>query len=312
MIPSKYVLGKRIALWGVISGFLLTGVALAQSDPPKSANPAKHPAPAARRVTTPPMARVSIEEALQQTKKAPKDPNAYLALGGAYRRAGRTQEAVDAFKKVIVFDPNGSTGHVSLGAAYMDLKRPDDAEREFRKALKLNSNDPAAHFNMGNFYLSKGRRDDALSEFRRATELQPPIADAWVSLSLVQAELGKTDEATQGYKKALAIDSTNVRALTNLANAEYAQGKIPEATTLYRKALKYDPRNQEANYNMGVAFADAQIFKQALSYWKYVVEVDSTTNIAESAKSSIQILEDFLSQQSKASQPPPTGAIQKQ
>jgi len=122
-------------------------------------------------------------------------------------------------------------------------------------------------------------------------------------------ELGKTDDAVQGYKKALAIDSTNVRALTNLGNALYTQSKIPEATDLYRKALRYDPQNQEANYNMGVAFADAQIFKQALSYWKRVVAIDSTTAVAESAKSSIQILQDFLSsQQGKVVQQTPTGS----
>jgi hypothetical protein len=76
---------------------------------------------------------------------------------------------------------------------------------------------------------------------------------------------------------------------------------------MYRKALQIDPSNQEANYNMGVAFADAQIFKQALWYWKKVVEIDSTSTVAESAKSSVQILEDFLSSQSGKIQQSPTG-----
>ena len=76
---------------------------------------------------------------------------------------------------------------------------------------------------------------------------------------------------------------------------------------MYRRALQIEPSNQEANYNMGVAFADAQIFKQALWYWKKVVEIDSTSAVAESAKSSVQILEDFLSSQSGKIQQPPSG-----
>jgi len=74
-------------------------------------------------------------------------------------------------------------------------------------------------------------------------------------------------------------------------------GKISDATSLYRKALKIDPRNQEAIYNMGVAFADAQIYREAINYWQRVVAIDSSAVIAQSARSSIQVLQDFLDQQ---------------
>ncbi len=298
MTHSFRALRHRAAFGGLIAFFLLIGLRGAESSPAPAPRAASKAAATKIGRSTAAAPVVSIEEGLQQIKKAPKDASAYLALGGAYRRAGRYEEAAETYKKLVVLEPNNSTAHVSLGAVYMDLKRPDGAEREFRKAVRLNASDPAAHYNLGNYYLAKGRRDDALSEFRRATELTPPLADAWVSYSLIQGELGKQDDAVSGYKKALAIDSTNVRALTNYANAVYSQGKIPEATAMYRKALQYDPRNQEANYNMGVAFADAQIFKQALWYWKEVVAIDSTTTVAESAKSSVQILEDFLASQS--------------
>ena len=78
-------------------------------------------------------------------------------------------------------------------------------------------------------------------------------------------------------------------------------GKIPEATEMYKKALKLDANNQEALYNMGVAFADAQIYHEAINYWKKVVTIDSTTTVAESARGSIQVLQDFLDQQKKSS-----------
>ena len=307
MIPkSMFALRNRAALGGLIAFFLVSGLAAAQSAPSRATKAPPRPA-AAKSSRNTPVPIVSVEEGLQQIKKTPKDAGAYLALGGAYRRAGRYQEAADTYKKLIAIEPNNVTAHVSLGAIYMDMKRPDDAEREFQKAVKMSPGDAGAHYNLGSYFLSKGRRDDALSEFRRTTELQPPLADAWVSLALIQGELGKPDDAIQDYKKALDIDSTNVRALTNYANAIYAQGKIPEATAMYRRALRYDPQNQEANYNMGVAFADAQIFKQALWYWNKVVEIDSTTTVAESAKSSVQILQDFLNSQSAKIQQAPTG-----
>jgi cytochrome c-type biogenesis protein CcmH/NrfG len=104
------------------------------------------------------------------------------------------------------------------------------------------------------------------------------------------------------YKKALTLDSTNVRALCNLGNAYYSQGRHQEATGLYRKALRLDPKNQEAIYNMGVAFADAGIYQSAITYWQKVVSIDSLSVVAESAKNSIQVLQEYVDQQKKATQ----------
>jgi len=181
--------------------------------------------------------------------------------------------------------------------------------KEFKKAIQLDPKDGAAQYNLGNYYVQVGRRDDATAAYRRATEAKPPIPDAWVSLGLIQAEIGKADDAVASYKQALAIDSTNVRALCNLGNSQYGMGRIADATALYRKALRIEPKSQEANYNMGVAFADAQIYREAINYWKRVVAIDSTTVIAQSAKSSIQVLQDFLDQQKAgASQGKPPGS----
>jgi len=127
------------------------------------------------------------------------------------------------------------------------------------------------------------------------------LSDAWVNLGLIQAETGKIEDAVVSYKKALEIDSTNVHAICNLGNANYGMGHIADGTAMYKKALKLDPNNQEALYNMGVAFADAQIYHEAINYWKKVVTVDSTSTVAESARGSIQVLQDFLDQQKKSS-----------
>jgi len=85
--------GKRIALGGAIAIFLVAGSAHAQTTTKGAMKPPARSVPS--NIST-----ISIEEALQLTKKSPKDPNAYLALGGAYRRARRYEDAVQAFKKL--------------------------------------------------------------------------------------------------------------------------------------------------------------------------------------------------------------------
>src|SRR5436853_1249124 len=142
MTNKPRLLRNAAALGCFVAIFLVAALARAESAPAKPAKSAKAPsrttaARSGRATAAAPV--VSVEEGLQQIKKTPKDPGAYLALGGAYRRAGRYQEAADTYKKLIAIDPNNSTAHVSLGAAFMDLKRPDEAEREVRRALKINS-----------------------------------------------------------------------------------------------------------------------------------------------------------------------------
>src|SRR5262245_10248747 len=98
-------------------------------------------------VTTPATAKpalrsMAIDEALALTKKSPKDTNAWLALGSAYRAAHQYDHAVTAFKKMAAVDPNNSTAWVSLGAVYMDQRKTTDAKSAFQKALKIHPDDP--------------------------------------------------------------------------------------------------------------------------------------------------------------------------
>lgn len=290
-----------LAVAAAVAAAPLPSRTLAQGTAPS----AKEPVAPAQSVAlkAPPVLSVADAEAL--SKSRPKDTNSWLALGGAYRRAHRYPEALTAFRKMATLDPANSTAHVSLGAVYMDMNRTKDAEVEFRKAVTINPKDAAAHYNLGTFYQSQGRRDDALGEFKKATALEPPISSAWVNLGLIQAEIGQTNDAVNSYKKAIAIDSTNVRALCNLGNSYYGMGRIPDATALYKKALQLEPKNQEALYNMGVAFADAQIYKAAIEYWRRVTAIDSTSQVADAARSSIQVLQQYLDQQKNAT---PTGS----
>jgi tetratricopeptide (TPR) repeat protein len=279
-----------LILPGVLASLLLFG----WPDPAASQAPAGGAAPSAKSEVP------SVEQAKSLVRQNANDPNAYVTLGAAYRRIKQYDDALTAFKKAASLAPGSSTPHVSLGAVYMDMGRLKDAEKEFKKAVQLNPKDGFAHYNLGNYYAAIGRQDDALGSLRRATEVTPEFADAWVNYGIILNQVGKAAEAKQAYEKALAQDSTNVRAINNMGNAEYALGRTSNATALYKNALKIDPNNQEAFYNLGVSFADAQIYKQALDYWQRVVSIDSTTVIAQSAKNSIQVLTEFLSQQEAA------------
>lgn len=60
---------------------------------------------------------------------------------GALRRAGRTEEALDAYRRLVSAEPEAAGGWHDLGALLQESGRPDEAERALRRSVAL---DPAA------------------------------------------------------------------------------------------------------------------------------------------------------------------------
>jgi cytochrome c-type biogenesis protein CcmH/NrfG len=65
---------------------------------------------------------------------------------------------------------------------------------------------------------------------------------------------------------------------------------------MYVKALSIDPESQLAHYNLGVAFADAGIYKEAIREWNAVVAAGPSTDAARQAQDNIRVLRNLMRQ----------------
>ena len=116
-------------------------------------------------------------------------------------------------------------------------------------------------------------------------------------------ELNRPDEAVELYQKALELDPADCRARSNLANVYYAQEKYPDAMYELRRALEADPDCYNALFNMGVAFADVGIYREAVKYWQRVVQVAPATDAARQARDNIRVLEPLIDGTAPPSKP---------
>ncbi len=82
--------------------------------------------------------------------------------GDALDGAGRTPEAVDAYKKAVEIDPESTLTRYGLGYLHWKLYQYADAERELLEVLRREPNDPRASFTLGDIYLTKGDGHRAL------------------------------------------------------------------------------------------------------------------------------------------------------
>ena len=96
--------------------FAMAAASAAAQTPPVGSTPDAKGAPAMQSVAHKAPKPMSIDEALEFTKKSPKETNAWLALGSAYRVAHRYDEAAAAFKKMSALDANKQSNAITMRA----------------------------------------------------------------------------------------------------------------------------------------------------------------------------------------------------
>lgn len=152
---------------------------------------------------------------------AEKDPNLNLImarLGDAYDSAGRTDDAIAAYKQAIELKPSAAY-YNNLGGIYGRAGKIDEAMAAYQKSAELDPPNAAqAWRNFGITLYNAGRLKEAVEPLKKATELDPKSAQAWYLLgaSLVGAmETKKVGEklefiiqpgTVEAYQKALELD----------------------------------------------------------------------------------------------------------
>lgn len=152
-------------------------------------------------------------------------------------------------------------------------------------------------YRLGIMYLDREKNAEAARVFNKANRVRPKNVKVLVNLGVALDNLSRAEEAQGFYRQAIAVAPSDSLASCRLATSLYAQGKHGESMNLLRDLIARQPRSHCAYFTMGVAFADAGLYRDAIRMWKKVVELAPTSAEAQSAKESIDVLERFLAGQ---------------
>jgi tetratricopeptide (TPR) repeat protein len=172
-----------------------------------------------------------------------------------------------------------------------------DSLPKLEAAVKKDSTNARATYRLGIAYLDRDRPSEAARMFALATKSKPDYVEAWVNLGAAQDANGHGADARSAYRKALAIRPNDQIATCRLASSFYAVGMRDSAMDVLREQIKDDPNAHCAYFTLGVAFADANMFRDAIKAWQKVVELAPTSPEAESANESIKLLQEYLGPQ---------------
>ena len=97
--------------------------------------------------------------------------------GRQHLRRGMPAQATVSLEKAKRREPEKASIREALGIAYFRIHRYDEAASEFRKMLELAPVDDYAHYALGRCLEKQGRRAEANGHYKLASSLRPGKPD---------------------------------------------------------------------------------------------------------------------------------------
>jgi len=152
-------------------------------------------------------------------KVAPQRPDLRAALGESYFMSGKTENAIEEFKKLIELDPSARS-YAFLGLAYRHLGRFDEALKYFQLGLKQDPRNVSCLFDIGYIEERQGNYAKAEQLFQETLRANPNFADALLELANLRSKDKKFAEAAELLRKFVKVSPHPADGYYKLAMAE--------------------------------------------------------------------------------------------
>ena len=166
-----------------------------------------------------------------------------LRLAAQAHRAGRLEEAIASYLKLLAVRPYHAELHNNLGVALRLAGKLEASVCHHRLSLGAEPDNPALHSNLGNALRAANRLDEAVKHHFQSITLNRDYGEGFFNLALCLRDLGRLDEAVGCFGRALALNPDNRRARVELAIALLMRGELAAGFANYeaRKRLPDTP-----------------------------------------------------------------------
>ena len=158
-----------------------------------------------------------------------------------YQKAMRWQDAINAYRKVIKYEPMSAEVYNNIGVCYEKQGKLKMAAKSYEKAISINPRFYRSYNNLGIIYYKLKDFDKARAAYEQALQLNPGNSQSEINLALVYERLRRGGLARRTLERVLANDPENAAAHYNLGRMLEGQGQNEEAITHYRQFLASNP-----------------------------------------------------------------------
>ena len=203
-----------------------------------------------------------------------------LERGELLRLAGRLDEALADFDRLVELDDQSAAGRGSRGQVLRALDRPEEAIAEFDRALELDDTLVWVYLERGELHRLAERFEPALSDFDRMTELSPESAVAHGSRGQVLRALDRPEEALSALNRAVELDDELLWARVE-RGALYLDGnRWEDAEAEFSRVLASEPDNVRGLVEHGRALVGLGRFEDALADLDRAIGLDPDVGLS--------------------------------
>ncbi len=164
----------------------------------------------------------------------------------ALQRAGRTAEALEAYRHFLVVQPSCVGAWADLGGLLLNMNRLDEASKACERALGMDAAHPEAQINLGCTRLKQERLEEAEHIFRQILAANLRRIDAEVDLSECLIRKGDPEDALKHLEMILSRQPDNFEAFNNLAYLHSSRGDWEALGAEIERRLRAMPGCPEA------------------------------------------------------------------
>jgi tetratricopeptide (TPR) repeat protein len=204
----------------------------------------------------------------------PNNPDPYFQLGQAYQELNEHEQAIEALRKAIAYNPNlahnksqVTSAHHRLAQSLLKLGQTEEGRKELQEAADLK----AKAFKLEQQSQANGQA------------LIPEAATDRLGLADQRKTEGKDlDDSTRQELQNSEVYYQKVigRAHNNIGLLRAERNDVVTAAEQFALAAKWDPQQEGVNYNLGLANFKAQFYKRAVSPLESELKINPTNRPA--------------------------------
>lgn len=212
---------------------------------------------------------------------APDRPKTAYEKGESALAEGRYEDAIEELKKAVAQEGRDSSlAHRALGLAYLKLDRREEAIASFKEALRLRPNFAQAHYDLGRAYYESGQFNTAAGSFEEAIRQNPDFFDALIALGKTYQHSGMHAKSVEVLRRATLLRPEVIDAKAELGAAYVLAGQPEEATVVLREVVRLSPQSAFSYTNLGQAYRLMGKFQDALDSLQEALRISPTDSVA--------------------------------
>ena len=221
-----------------------------------------------------------IAEATQVAAPPEELTAIYKALGSAYFRRDRINEAIVAWTKIAELDPENIFTRIELADLLREQELYEQAITQHEAIIAFKADDPyrvcLSRREIGNIHEAKGDYEAAIESYDAALALTAP--GNWLRKDLqhriigIYAADGNWEGLIEYYQKKLETTPNEPELLGLLAAAYIENQQLDEGIATYQKAVELAPTDPNLRLNLIAAFRNAERFEDAAAVYESLSE----------------------------------------